>query len=296
MSETVLVTGGAGFVGSHLVGALAAREATTLVIDGRGPSEVSDRCTYLQLDLRSTAARAAIVRFAPQRVFHLAGAALIPYCNEHPREALESNVGGTAALLHALRAAPPESVVFASSAAVYGYGERLDETSPTRPSEIYGISKLLAEDLLRLFHEEVAAVRCRIARIFNPYGSGDSPSRLLPRVLRAHVEGVPLRLGNLWPKRDFVHVADVVEALLRLDGTDEAFGVVNVASGVGTSVEALVELVSSLTGASVPVEQLPEQMRADDGHRVADVSRLADEIGWRARYDLEAGVRELLAG
>jgi UDP-glucose 4-epimerase len=263
-------------------------------IDVRSAPPQSDGCERLELDLTSPEARAAIVRFRPERVFHLAGASLIPYCNAHPREAFESNVLGTASLLHAVRRTPPATLVFASSAAVYGYGERLHERLPAGASDVYGISKLLAERLVRLFHEEVPDVRCRVARLFSPYGKNDSPSRLLPRVVEAHRRGTALSLGNLWPKRDFIHVADALDGLLRLDPTGPAFDIVNIGSGVGTNVEALVHLVSELTGRTVPVDESPELVRSDDGHRVADNSKLVAAYGWQPRYDLRTGLATVL--
>jgi UDP-glucose 4-epimerase len=153
----------------------------------------------------------------------------------------------------------------------------------------------MGEELLRRFADEHPEMSCRAARIFNPFGPRDRADRVVNRIVAAQKEGRPTELGNVWPKRDFVYVTDVAQALLLLsENGAPGFRAVNVGTGVGTTVLDLVGAIERATGGAVEVRRVAERERADDGHVVADASALR-ELGWRPRYDLESGLRRLLA-
>jgi UDP-glucose 4-epimerase len=301
--ERALVTGGAGFIGSHLVDILLAAGASVLVVDDLrlGKREHLDqalstgRATLLEADIRSAADLRPVADFAPDAVFHLAALHFIPHCNAHPQEALDVNVLGLDGIIRAVRGAPPAAFVFCSSAAVYGFGEgRWPETAPPRPSEIYGISKWLGEQLMARFHADLPAVRTVVARLFNTYGPRETNPHVLAAVVAAIRAGQPVRLGNLWPQRDLVFVTDTARAIAAT-AAGHGFDVFNVGTGVGTAISEVLAAIESIRGKPLEVREDPQRCRPGDGHLVADPGKLMTATGWKPEYDLKAGLRELLA-
>ena len=178
--DRVLVTGGAGFIGSHVVESLLDSGADVLVVDdfrlGRrahlGKGGAAGRLTVIEGDIRSAEDLRPVADFAPDTVFHMAALHFIPYCNAHPQEALDVNILGLDTVIRAVRTAPLRAFVFPSSGAIYGFGdEPWPETAPARPDEIYGISKWMGEQIMRRFHADRPGLRTVVARLFNTSGS-----------------------------------------------------------------------------------------------------------------------------
>src|SRR5215831_8742725 len=221
--DRVLVTGGGGFIGSHLVDSLLGSGADVLVVDdfrmGRrehlGSEGTAGRLTVIEGDIRSAGDLRQVADFAPDTVFHMAALHFIPYCNAHPQEALDVNVLGLDAVIRAVRSAPLKSFVFPSSGAIYGFGdEPWSEAAPARPDEIYGISKWMGEQIMSRFHADRPGLRTVVARLFNTYGPRETNPHVLPEVMKALSAGTTtIELGNLWPQRDLIFVTDTAAAL-----------------------------------------------------------------------------------
>src|SRR5215469_14286993 len=292
--DRVLVTGGAGFIGSHLVEWLADSGAEVLVVDdfrlGRQEhlekARLTGRLTVIDGDIRSAEDLRPVADFAPDTVFHMAALHFIPYCNAHPQEALDVNVLGLDAVIRAVRSAPLGTFVFPSSGAIYGFGDQpWPETAPARPDEIYGISKWMGEQIMGRFHADRPGLRTVVARLFNTYGPRETNPHVLPEVMRALAAGKTIELGNLWPQRDLIFVTDTAAGLV----------VFNVGTGTGTTIEDVMETIGDITGRPVDVRQVPERMRDGDGHLISDPQKLMQATGWKPQYDLDAGLRKLLA-
>src|SRR5215469_1492557 len=183
--ERVLVTGGAGFIGSNLVELLLDTGAEVLVVDdfrlGRrerlAGSPAASGLTVLEGDIRSAEDLRPVTDFCPDTVFHMAALHFIPYCNAHPQEALDVNVLGLDTVLRAVRSAPVKTFVFPSSGAIYGFSDDpWPETAPARPDEIYGISKWMGEQIMARFHADMPGLRTVVARLFNTYGPRETNS------------------------------------------------------------------------------------------------------------------------
>jgi UDP-glucose 4-epimerase len=303
--DRVLVTGGAGFIGSHLVDSLLDSGAEVMVVDdfrlGRrehlGSDGTASRLTVIQGDIRSAEDLRPVADFAPDTVFHMAALHFIPYCNAHPQEALDVNVLGLDAVIRAVRTAPLSAFVFSSSGAIYGFGdEPWPETAPDRPDEIYGISKWMGEQIMGRFHAERPQVRTVVARVFNTYGPRETNPHVLPDVMQALRAGKTIELGNLWPQRDLIFVTDTAAGLVAAaQGGGSGLEVFNVGTGAGTTIQDVMETIGEITGHPVDVRQVPERMREGDGHLIADPQKLMQATGWKPQYDLEAGLRQLLA-
>jgi len=299
-----VVTGGAGFIGSHLVPALLRRGVSVLVIDnfavGR-KEHVSDwsnqgHCEVVAADIRRAEDLEVVRRFEPDVVFHLAALHFIPYCKAHPQETLDVNVLGTDMLLRLLRNLPLHALVFASSAAVYGFSdEPLSEESPIRPVDVYGLSKHRGEELVQRFSQESPNLRVVTGRFFNVYGPRETNPHVLPHVMELMKAGEQrIQLGNLWPKRDLVFVKDAAEALVLLASGPAGSHVLNVGTGIGTTVEEVIANIRAISSLPLVIDQIPERMREDDGHLVSDSSKIVAAAGWRPRYELKEGLAELL--
>ena len=302
MSRHVVVTGGAGFIGSHLVERLVAAGERASVIDdlSRGRREwLSQEAELREIDLRDTAAlQRAVEQLAPDVVVHLAALHFIPAVDGAPDLAKDVNVSGTDFLLEALAAKPPELFLFASTAAVYPDRRGpIDETCPAEPLDLYGRTKLEGERLVAEFAARIGT-RCIAARIFNVLGRRETNRHVVPELVGQLRRGhAPVRLGNLESRRDYTDVLDVSEALQRLlslppDGSDTF----NVGSGRSVSVADLVRACERILGRPIDVEVEPERVRRNDrAELVADSSLLHDATGWTPSRSLETTLADLLA-
>jgi len=303
---SILVTGGAGFVGSWLLGELLAKrgQARITVLDNlfngrRSHLPDSPRVTLAETDLSDVdAVNRVIEHCKPDVVFHLAALHFIPYCNAHPARTMEVNVVGTQALLDACRRNPPSRVVIASSVAVYPVRDGANaEESVVAPVDVYGLSKWVNERQLELFSAEVSSeTRCAVARLSNVYGPRETNPHVIPEILeQLMARRTTIGLGNVKPKRDYIFAADVARALITIaEQTQSRFRVYNVGTGYEYSVEEIVACLSRISGRRLEIEVDPARVRATDRmHLLCDLSRIESELGWRASYTLEAGMAEL---
>ncbi|MGW1713310.1 SDR family NAD(P)-dependent oxidoreductase [Streptomyces sp. NPDC002156] len=308
--KKILVTGGAGTIGSNLVDLLAeggAREIVVLDNFVRGrranlaralPSGVVE---IVEGDIRDAATVRKVTEGA-DLVFHLA-AIRITQCAEEPRLANEVLVDGTFNVLEAAAAAGVSKVIASSSASVYGMAETFPTTERHHPynnDTFYGAAKAFNEGMLRSFHA-MSGLDYVVLRYFNVYGPRMDIHGLYTEVLIRWMERIeagepPLILGDGAQTMDFVDVRDIARANVlaaESDLTDEAF---NVASGTETSLKELAQGLLEAMGAS-GLEPEHGPARAVNGvtRRLADTSQAAERLGFRAEIDLRTGLKDLVA-
>jgi len=297
----VLVTGGAGFIGSHLSSALVDRGADVSVVDdySKGRRElVPPAADSFDLDIRSSRLTDVVAEIAPEYVVHLAAHHYVPYCNEHPEQAYDVNVMGTRNLLNACNGADSlDRLVFASTAAVYPPMETPHtESDDLDPMDTYGRTKVIGEDLVSKFHYETGVDTVSL-RLFNVYGPNETNPHLIPAILEQLAGGDrTVELGNLSPERDFVHVSDVVDAMtVALTEAADEHRYYNVGTGTSYSVREVVEATSEALGEDIEIAQDEERVRESDRpHLCADPSLLKRETSWEPTVTLVDGLRQLL--
>ncbi len=305
---TWLVTGGAGYIGAHVVRALAASGLAPVVVDdlSSGFADfVPAGVPFIRASiLEGEALVEAIDEHDVTGVIHVAGYKYAGVSVQRPLHTYEQNVTGTATLLAAMADRGVDRIVFSSSAAVYGTPDvdLVTEDTPKAPASPYGESKLVGEWLLR--DQAVATgVRHTSLRYFNVVGSGNtvvydaSPHNLFPLVFDALLDGRTPRInGDDYPTpdgtnvRDYIHVADLaashVAAAVRLDAGDALEPAYNLGSGEGVSVAQIMAAISRITG--VPfVPEVGPRRPGDPARIVASGELAARDIGWAMTHSLD---------
>ena len=282
--KEILITGGTGFLGRNLVETLRVRglEVVTLNDYGGNSIDIRDWRQIKEVGEMGT-------------VYHLAGITSIPYSFENPRETFEVNVGGTVNVLEFCRLHKVEKVVFASS---YLYGQPqylpVDEKHPLNPTNPYAVSKLLAEDVCRAYHEYYG-LKCVILRLFNLFGKGQSGNFLIPSMLK-QLAGGRIELLDDEPRRDFLYVTDGVDAFIKAAGySASGFEVFNIGAGVSHKVSDIVDMAVKLAGVKCSIVYKHERKRDAVMDTVADISKANRLLQWQPQVSFEDGLRQTIA-
>jgi UDP-glucose 4-epimerase len=290
MSSVVLVTGGSGFIGSHVVDRLAAAGYRPRILDAR-PSPWHDRVDTVIGDVR----RLEDVRRAIRgcgAVCHLAAAADVGEVHAHPAWATELNCTGTLNVLEAAREASIERVVYASTVWVYSdvEADEVDEETPlAHPAHLYTAGKLSGELYCRSY-AELYGLRPTVVRFGIPYGPRARPAAVIPTFVDKALRGEPLTIaGSGEQERSFVYVEDLAEGVVKALAPEAAGRTYNLAGTETTTIRGLAEIVRDEVAAT---EIVHTPGRAGDlrGARI-NSERAAAELGWRATTPLRDGVR-----
>jgi UDP-glucose 4-epimerase len=305
-AKKMLVTGGAGFIGSHLVEALAADGAEVLAFDNLATGHrenlngVKGRHALIEGDIRDTAALAAAMR-GVEVVFHEAAMVSVPLSCEKPRECHEVNATGTLNVLLAAREAGVKRVVMASTAAAYGNNPTLPKRESMRaePESPYGLTKVTGEYYLRSF-AQLYGMQTVALRYFNVYGPRQDPKSTYSGVISKFVDvlmagGVPTVFGDGRQTRDFVFVKDVVQANVKamLAPALPPGEVINVGTAKAVSLLELLAVLGELTGQNATPSFLPPRA-GDVLHSLADISQARRLLGYEPQTSIREGLQELL--
>ncbi|MEM1032505.1 MAG: SDR family oxidoreductase [Myxococcota bacterium] len=299
---TVVVTGGAGFIGSHLVdGLLRAGAAEVRVLDNfetghqKNLDHVRDRITVTEGDIRDLAVCQRVLEGAAY-VFHQAALGSVPRSMAEPARSIDVNVGGTANIFQAARDAAVKRVVFASSSAVYGDDDRLPkrEGQEGRPLSPYAVSKWMNEELADVYARgyEMALVGLRYFNVYGPRQDPNGPyAAVVPRFFDFASRGEDLTIyGDGEQSRDFTFVGDVVRANLLAAKSDlSGAWAFNIGAGGTTTVNDLANTINDVMGGRSKVVHLPER-KGDIKHSLADTSRAREHFGYVATTVLADGL------
>ncbi len=296
-NKKIVVTGGAGFIGTHLVKALIERGYTVSIIDSLVTGKRENIPGGVELIVADVRDRSALEKMlaGADGVVHLAAQISVPKSIEDPEYTHAVNEGGARNVFELAHEAKVKRLVYASSAAVYGDDPDMPkrEESPKKPQSPYAESKLANEaDAARLARIGLSSIGLRF---FNVYGPGQIAGKgyasVIPRFIENAKANKPLPLtADPLSTRDFVHVRDVAQAIIKALESD-VVGVFNIASGIEISLQELIDTIHSV----VPVEVLQLPLRPGDIFRsVADVSRARSMLGWIATISFKEGIAELL--
>jgi len=295
---SVLITGGAGFVGSHLATALVDTADVTVLDDlstGRR-ANVPAGATFLEGDVRD-ADTLDDAMAGVDVVFHEAAAVTVQGSIDDPPGTHDVTVDGTLAVLEAARRADAR-VVTASSAAIYGHPETIPvpETHPTNPASPYGIDKLAVDHYTRRYHDlyGLETVALRYFNVYGPRHRGGDYSGVITIFRDQALAGDPLTVdGDGTQTRDFVHVADVVDAN-RLAATTEHVGeAYNVGTGTETTINDLATTITTITDSDAPIEH-GDPRPGDITHSRADITRAREALGYEPTISLREGLRTIV--
>ena len=316
--STILVTGAAGFIGSHAILALSEAGHTVIALDNLSTGRrwaVPQGMTFVQADVGDQAVmRAVFAAFPIDAIMHFAGSIEVGESVTHPLAYYRNNVIGSQVLIEAALEAGVRRIVFSSSAAVYGEPESqpIPEEAPTRPINPYGWTKLMTEQMLKdasaAHGFSYAALRYFNVSGADPAGSaGESikkPSHLIKRAVQVAVGVLPELgiFGEDYPTpdgtcvRDYIHVTDLVDAhVLALAHLEKGGGnlILNCGHGRGVSIREVVQAVERATGETLSTKSAPRRP-GDPPALIAAADKITQVLGWRPKYDLDEMVRSAL--
>lgn len=302
-NESVLVTGGAGFIGSHLCEALVRRGAHVTVVDNlsngtvQNLQRIGDQIDLYELDIRSSAFRDLLLAGDFEAIFHLAANAYVPPSIENPDYDFQTNLVATFQLLETLRSSGLDStLIVASSAAVYGNPSRIpiSETDLTVPISPYGVSKLAVERYVSVY-SQIYGLKAASLRLFSAYGPRQRKQIVYDFIKKISNNPSELMiLGDGTQVRDLVYVEDIAQAALTvLENAPLEGEVYNVAGGRGYSTTAIAETMSNVMGLSPEFHYTGSIRPGDPEKWIACIDRIR-KLGFCPRISLEEGMKRTI--
>ena len=298
----VCVTGGAGFIGSHLVDRLIELGHTVLVIDNltTGVREfVNPKAVFIEMDVRDANIESIFADFKPQVVFHEAAQTMVPASMENPKMDCDVNLLGLVNILEASRKHKVEHFLMPSSAAVYGDLDTLPLTEDMigKPTSFYGLTKLTGEGYLRIYEQAfgLKTVCFRYSNVYGPRQGDGGEGGVISIFTRLINEGQGLTIfGDGEQTRDFIYVDDVVEANIKAMNHPELTGVYNISTNTSTSVNKLVSYFKSISNKDLPVYYEAERT-GDIRHSRLCNQKAKVDFDFLATVDLERGLRDTIS-
>lgn len=304
MRKKILITGGNGYVGRDLVRMLYDQHdvcVADIVRYGqvRFRDDEAGKFRFSRTDIRDLNATAKLMAdFVPDTIIHLAAIHYIPECEQNPSLTVETNVNGT---LNLLLAAPKGArFVFASSGAVYRPDEALHDeaTAVLEPSDVYGFSKLHGEHYVRYLAQQ-KGLSAVVVRLFNVVGPGETNPHLLPEIVAQLKAGrKTIKLGNMWPKRDYIHVQDAARGF-RATALDSAVTsgetvTVNLGTSRSYSVAEIVTKLRGTAGIDFSFEEDKSRLRkVDRPFLAADIRAIKRQFGWEPKHTIDDALADL---
>lgn len=300
--RNVVITGAAGFIGSHLVERLLGLGANVTGFvrynSRNDPGFLAPHTKDIRIvsgDIRDPEAVRTALDGA-DTVFHLAALTGIPYSYVHPIEVFEVNAHGTLNVLVGARDAGLRRVVVTSTSEVYGSARYvpIDEKHPKQPQSPYSASKIASDAIALSFHAAFQ-LPVTVVRPFNTYGPRQSDRAIIPTIISQALTQPEITIGNTKPTRDFTYVGDTVEGFLCLGASDATVGQeINLGTGREVSIGDLVQRINAIIGRDLPVRVKDERVRPETSEvnrLLSNNSKARELVGWTPRVTLDEGIR-----
>ncbi|NQW24427.1 MAG: GDP-mannose 4,6-dehydratase [SAR202 cluster bacterium] len=296
--KTALVTGGAGFIGSHMVDRLLELDYKVVVMDDLSTGKIKNlnsAAVFHHTDITKPAMTEIIQREQPDLVFHMAAQTSVTESTKNPIDDTNANVLGTLRVLEASRRAGVEKIIYSNTGgALYGDPETIpcSDDAPITPVSPYGMSKWVAEQYMDFYYRQYRLnyTSLRYGNVYGPRQDPHGEAGVIAIFSRAMLEGKqPSIFGDGTQERDFVSVFDVIDA--NIEAIDRGDGkAMNIATGEATTVNRIVEILRSITGYKWDPLHAPQ--RAGEVYRIAlDCTRAAQELDWSPKISLEDGLQ-----
>ena len=285
-NKKILLTGGCGFIGKHVVKSLEGLNNELIILDKHKEADVNVNITKWNI-LKDASDWSNI-----DIVYHLAALTSVVESFRNPRETYEVNVLGTLNILELCRIYDIKKMVFLSS---YLYGEPeylpVDEKHPIKPTNPYAMSKYLAEQLCKRYSEDYG-LKCVVLKPFNIYGEGQSKHLLFSTILTQMFNG-RIEIKDPVPKRDYVYISDLIDAMIiSSDYNMESFDIFNVGSGKSYSVKEIVDKLIAINKKEVSVIYLNERRKNEIMNTIADIRHIKNRLGWEPKISIDEGLKK----
>ena len=308
-AKRVMVTGAGGFIGSHLVESLVKLGATVRAFvryNSRGdigllkwvPQDVLAEIEIVAGDLRDVEAVSRATE-SMENIFHLGALIGIPYSYNHPRDVAETNILGTLNVLMACRRYDVPKIIHTSTSEVYGSAKTvpITEEHPLQGQSPYAASKIGADKIAESFYRSYGVQVCTV-RPFNTYGPRQSDRAVIPTIISQALKENEIKLGSVWPKRDYTFVRDTVAGFIQAASCPNTAGIeVNLGSNQDISIGDLAKKILQLVNRNVPIIEESHRLRPDQSevhHLRADYSRAQQLFDWKPAVSLEEGLSEVI--
>jgi UDP-glucose 4-epimerase len=293
-----LVTGWAGFIGSHLVDALISKGFSVHIIDNlsSGKKEyINPLAIFHELDISTAAAHKVILKEKPDYIFHMAAQADVSRSTASPLDDMHTNVAGTINLLDACRQYPVKNFVFSSTSTVYGNvsSEMIDESHKTSPISFYGLSKLTAENYIKLFHDtfQIPFTILRYGNVYGPRQTSKGEGGVIAVFLEKLKKNEQLKIhGDGLQTRDYVFVQDVVEANIAAADKGKQM-MMHISTGQRSSILQLIDLLKNHHTGKIHAFHTVDR-QGDIKHSGLDNTLAKHILSWKPYYSIQDGMRE----
>ncbi len=303
MKKKIAIVGGSGFIGSHLVNLYGNTDSIVHVFDNFSTGNVefinsNENLTIHKGDILNLQEISKFVDdVKPDVLFHLAAIHYIPQCESNPTEAIKTNIVGTQNVLTAC-SGKVTRVIFTSTGAIYSpeIETSLSENEVIDTRDVYGMTKFAAEKLVE-HHDRKGRGETIIARLFNAVGTNETNPHLIPAILEQLEEGkTDVELGNLYPKRDYIHVDDIAAGLKSLADYEHFTKekIFNIGSGTERSIQDLIDIFCEVTKLDIKIIQVKSRMRKNDRKsQLANITRLGNVTKWRPERDVNLAIAQI---